>query len=358
MDKARALRAEFMKMAQDWNAVFGPVGASPHLPQYGDVYLDTSQAVAPVYQSMPLSIGAWSGPSFLAKRIMPRSYRDALRVIEATRALPAAGTAGLREGAQVAQFSGQRTAPGWFNRLHQSISPRYRASMARGTGMLSTESGTAAAMRMAKAMKNIGTVGTAAGAPLAILAEDLVNKPKRELAAMEQAKAISRTNPFIRVKGASMNTEIEKNAKAGPSLRLRDIALMGLITSGVGIGVQELVRNLRIAGEKATRKMTMNKNWENLTSAYPEVAKDPKNYEIFRGLSEIAPSLAKHPSLAINLIRNAQNYATTGMDPGTLRALADIQSSITETEFKSLNKGMTPTNMVPMPALRVGGGTI
>jgi hypothetical protein len=260
----------------------------------------------------------------------------------------------------VAEFAGQRTGPSWFNRnIRQAMSPKYRASMGRGMGMLASEEGTAAAMRMTKFMRGLGTVGTAVGAPLSVLAEDAINKPVRERTAIQQSKAISDLNPFIRLKGASMNS-LDKNAGvpgagALKNFQFKDFAMMAALASGIGIGMQELVRNLRIAGDRAAYNVQTKHNWNKLIQAYPELEKDPNNYEIFRGISEIAPSVARHPSMTINLIRSAQNYATTGMDPGTLRTLADIQSAITDTELKELNKGISPgtASMIPMPTYQL-----
>ena len=124
-----------------------------------------------------------------------------------------------------------------------------------------------------------------------------------------------------------------------------DSALARQILTGVAIslasslaayGAYEGIRGLSSQMRDRVNKATA---WNKLRSEYPELGGEGEegNRRIFDSIYQVAPSVARTPGIVIPLIRQAKEYSTGGLDASTLRSLADIQQSNTDTRSLPLS---------------------
>lgn len=91
--------------------------------------------------------------------------------------------------------------------------------------------------------------------------------------------------------------------------------------------------------EKANRRKHVGEKWVKLISRYPQMTQDPKNRDTFEALAMLYPHLADHPETIVSALRIAQDYATEGIDPNTLKTLSDTEKAIANSINEQITSG-------------------
>lgn len=82
--------------------------------------------------------------------------------------------------------------------------------------------------------------------------------------------------------------------------------------------------------EQHSRKGKVTDKWLKVLAKYPQLASDPKSKDNFDTLAQLYPTLADHPEAIISALRIAQDYSTEGIDPNTLKTLADAERGVSQ----------------------------
>lgn len=103
---------------------------------------------------------------------------------------------------------------------------------------------------------------------------------------------------------------------------------ISLAASLASYGAYEGIRGL---GSKVRDRVNVTTAWNKIRDEYPELSGDSEEgaRRVFEAIYTVAPSVARTPGIVVPLIRQAKEYSTGGLDPSTLKSLADIQSSHT-----------------------------
>lgn len=82
--------------------------------------------------------------------------------------------------------------------------------------------------------------------------------------------------------------------------------------------------------EESGRRRKVGDKWLKVLAKYPQLADDPKSKDNFEALAMLYPTLADNPEAIISALRIAQDYSTEGIDPNTLKTLADAERGVND----------------------------
>jgi hypothetical protein len=120
---------------------------------------------------------------------------------------------------------------------------------------------------------------------------------------------------------------MEKEALSDDLLKILTYVVPFVVASNVGgYFIPKMLEKV----ELSNRKKHTQEKWYKLLSKYPQMAQDPKSRDYFEALANLYPHLADHPEAIVSALRIAQDYATEGIDPNTLKTLSDAERGIVQ----------------------------
>jgi len=149
-----------------------------------------------------------------------------------------------------------------------------------------------------------------------------------------------------------LHSEMFKQASIGTTVAIAGVGgLATLLASAILSSIAKKGYSKNLSKHRET-------SWKQLVKSYPEFKENaPVNRSNFDALFSVSPRIGSSPQFIAPILRQANDYATSGIPIETASMLANIESAVTKADIDRMNVGAAGvmTTGIPSTALRTTG---